>query len=289
VGLTSFRYRDLMMMMLGRWVSTDPIGYQASVNLYCFVANSAITGFDPYGLEPKKSTKKFAGGSADFVYDVYDKKNSTFAFMIGHVSTQFPATGDLKMTKEESDLRAEEAKKVNPMSGLGATKYVGMNVSFIAILDCGQNPNDYQWVQKWKRNSNSVVAFEQGKAPPSLTFPNGWQLDHSFDAGKLSFKDGPGFATALKQMDLNTDVIPDMAGGYTIRRPDLTAQEQQHLKLLHEYKTTIAFEFRTELQKSGVAVATFLWGFNVHPLSEAVAGKKGEFTYSGRVTPHEVK
>ena len=109
VGLTSFRYRDLMMM-LGRWVSTDPIGYQASVNLYCFVANSAITGFDPYGLEPKKSTKKFAGGSADFVYDVYDKKNSTFAFMIGHVSTQFPATGDLKMIKEESDLRAEEAK-----------------------------------------------------------------------------------------------------------------------------------------------------------------------------------
>ena len=36
---------------LGRWISRDPVEEQGGINLYGFVGNNAITGFDLLGLE----------------------------------------------------------------------------------------------------------------------------------------------------------------------------------------------------------------------------------------------
>lgn len=47
----------------GRWLTQDPLGYQAGPNLYAYVSNNPLTHFDPYGLSEN-------GGFLDCLWDV---------------------------------------------------------------------------------------------------------------------------------------------------------------------------------------------------------------------------
>ena len=35
---------------LGRWLSVDPLGEEGGINLYGYVGNDPVNGWDPYGL-----------------------------------------------------------------------------------------------------------------------------------------------------------------------------------------------------------------------------------------------
>ncbi|MDB2614281.1 hypothetical protein N9Y92_03900, partial [Chlamydiales bacterium] len=55
---TNFIYfgRRFYNPQTGRWITTDPAGYQAGSNLYAYVLNSPLTHFDLYGLIDEKRT-----------------------------------------------------------------------------------------------------------------------------------------------------------------------------------------------------------------------------------------
>lgn len=50
----------------GRWLTQDPLGYQAGPNLYAYVSNNPQTHFDPYGLS-ESSSPGFLDRVSDFV------------------------------------------------------------------------------------------------------------------------------------------------------------------------------------------------------------------------------
>lgn len=63
IVLTLFRAYD---PELGRWLSADPIGEEGGMNLYGYVGNDPINGWDPYGLyEPGSLYKLIGGGLAN--------------------------------------------------------------------------------------------------------------------------------------------------------------------------------------------------------------------------------
>jgi len=65
VGLTNFRYRDLMMT-LGRWMSQDPIGYKGGTNQFRMRINSPGNNLDPAGLLDVKMMSVGTPQTGDF-------------------------------------------------------------------------------------------------------------------------------------------------------------------------------------------------------------------------------
>ncbi len=56
---------------IGRWVSTDPKGYDAGPNLYAYVGNSPMNRFDPYGLDWEGEGDSYSEYSSYENYDNY--------------------------------------------------------------------------------------------------------------------------------------------------------------------------------------------------------------------------
>jgi RHS repeat-associated protein len=86
---------------LGRWISRDPIGEKGGRNLYGFIANNAVNGWDPLGdefslsgmLSSVGNIARVAAGMAMRVWAVYDKVQ-TVADGFNAVQTAFDSLRD---------------------------------------------------------------------------------------------------------------------------------------------------------------------------------------------------
>jgi RHS repeat-associated protein len=63
----------------GRWLTPDPVGYQAGPNLYTYVSNNPQTHFDPYGLTESSSSSSSSQSFMDHVSDFFDRACDFFS------------------------------------------------------------------------------------------------------------------------------------------------------------------------------------------------------------------
>jgi len=199
---------------LGRWLTRDPIGYNAGINLYAYVINRSVNVIDSSGLAPKLSKKTIdqpiGKDCGEFNWSIkwmLDMATTIGGYIVQHVSVTFDAT-DCKGNK----LSKADIKKKS-----------------------GADPDWWPLWEAWKVDKNKTVTIYDGLSP----FDDQYHINGLGDntcgkitiIGSADFYDGLILPTSFQDKNAppagilpvtNTD--PKLTGGSGAIKHNLTSE-----------------------------------------------------------------
>ncbi len=153
----------------GRWLSRDPLGEQASINIYLYVANKSVNRVDSFGLceEGAYQEDKF---SAQATLDGKNPEMNTWQNMLGKA---VPEAGSAAATVEKTVTAIATG-----MTSTGATFNIWLKLEY-SCCDCKS---------EWKKQapiSNKTMPDDNGSPAPEykVNWPNlGTQMTNDVTA-----------------------------------------------------------------------------------------------------------